>query len=180
MPGPQREPGWVRAPGGSYSKGIGSVASSLPLAGPDERFSNFATRGDIQLMNVQLEEMQNIFASSLQMAKNTMHTIESTLASHSYVFDSFRSDYISHESVPGGSIMNFLHLIREHVDIGDNHVRDVLTNEVGLQLKQLQDRVEQVNERVDDLQVLCESKLREYILLSRVILHNVCKQLSTQ
>ena len=126
-----------------------------------ERFSNFATRGDIQLMNVQLEEMQNIFASSLQMAKNTMHTIESTLASHSYAFDSFRSDYISHESVPGGSIMNFLHLIREHVDIGDNHVRDVLTNEVGLQLKQLQDRVEQVNERVDTLQVLCESKLRE-------------------
>ena len=26
-----------------------------------ERFSNFATRGDIQLMNVQIEEMQNIF-----------------------------------------------------------------------------------------------------------------------
>ena len=25
-----------RAPGGSYSKGTGSVASSLPLAGPDE------------------------------------------------------------------------------------------------------------------------------------------------
>ena len=36
MPGPQREPGWVRAPGRSYSKGIGSIASSLPLAGPDE------------------------------------------------------------------------------------------------------------------------------------------------
>ena len=36
MPGPQREPGWVRAPGSSYSKGIGSVASSLPLARPDE------------------------------------------------------------------------------------------------------------------------------------------------
>ena len=36
MPGPQREPGWVRAPGSSYAKGIGSVASSLPLAGPDE------------------------------------------------------------------------------------------------------------------------------------------------
>ena len=36
MPGPQREPGWVRAPESSYSKGIGSVASSLPLAGPDE------------------------------------------------------------------------------------------------------------------------------------------------
>ena len=36
MPGPQREPGWVRAPGSSYSKGIGSVASSLPLAGPGE------------------------------------------------------------------------------------------------------------------------------------------------
>ena len=35
MPGPQREPGWVKAPG-SYSKGIGSVASSLPLAGPEE------------------------------------------------------------------------------------------------------------------------------------------------
>ena len=34
-----------------------------------ERFLNFATRGDIQLMNVQLEEMQNIFASSLHMAK---------------------------------------------------------------------------------------------------------------
>ena len=26
----------MRAPGSSYSKGIGSVASSLPLAGPDE------------------------------------------------------------------------------------------------------------------------------------------------
>ena len=26
----------MRAPGGSYLKGIGSVASSLPLAGPDE------------------------------------------------------------------------------------------------------------------------------------------------
>ena len=37
MLGPQREPGWVRAPGSSYSKGIGSVASALPLAGPDER-----------------------------------------------------------------------------------------------------------------------------------------------
>ena len=37
MPGPQREPGWVRASGSSYSNGIGSVASSLPLAGPDER-----------------------------------------------------------------------------------------------------------------------------------------------
>ena len=36
MPGPQREPGWVRALEGSYSKGIGLVASSLPLAGPDE------------------------------------------------------------------------------------------------------------------------------------------------
>ena len=36
MPGPQREPGWVRVPGSLYSKGIGSVASSLPLAGPDE------------------------------------------------------------------------------------------------------------------------------------------------
>ena len=36
MPGPQREPGWVRAPASSYSKGIGSVASSLPLAGPEE------------------------------------------------------------------------------------------------------------------------------------------------
>ena len=36
MPGPQREPGWVRAPRNSYSKGIGSVASSLGLAGPDE------------------------------------------------------------------------------------------------------------------------------------------------
>ena len=37
MPVPQREPGWVRAPRISYSKGIGSVASSLPLAGPDDR-----------------------------------------------------------------------------------------------------------------------------------------------
>ena len=36
MPGPQREPGWVRAPESSYSEGIGSVASSLPLAGRDE------------------------------------------------------------------------------------------------------------------------------------------------
>ena len=36
MPGPQREPGWVRTPGSSYSEGIGSVASSPPLAGPDE------------------------------------------------------------------------------------------------------------------------------------------------
>ena len=36
MPGPQREPGWVRAPGSSYSKGIGSVAWSLHLTGPDE------------------------------------------------------------------------------------------------------------------------------------------------
>ena len=36
MLGPQREPGWVRAPGSSYFKGIGSVASSLPLAGPDK------------------------------------------------------------------------------------------------------------------------------------------------
>ena len=34
MPGPQREPVWVRAPGSSYPKGKGSVASSLPLAGP--------------------------------------------------------------------------------------------------------------------------------------------------
>ena len=126
-----------------------------------DQFLDFATRGDIQLMNVQIEKMQNIFASSLQMAKNTMHTIESTLASHSYAFDLFRSDYISHAAVPGGPIIKFLHLIREHVDIADNHVRDVWTNEVGLQLKQLQDRVEQVNERVDALQVLCECKLRE-------------------
>ena len=36
MPGTQREPGWVRAPGSWYAKGIGSVASSLPLVGPDE------------------------------------------------------------------------------------------------------------------------------------------------
>ena len=36
MPEPQREPGWVRAPGSLYAKGIGSVASSLRLAGQDE------------------------------------------------------------------------------------------------------------------------------------------------
>ena len=36
MPGPQRQPGWVRAPERWYSKGIGSVASSVPRAGPDE------------------------------------------------------------------------------------------------------------------------------------------------
>ena len=36
MPGPQREPGWVTASESSYSKGIGSVASSLPLAGPNK------------------------------------------------------------------------------------------------------------------------------------------------
>ena len=32
----QREPGWVRAPGSLYLKGIGSKVSSLPLAGPNE------------------------------------------------------------------------------------------------------------------------------------------------
>ena len=37
MPEPQREPGWVRAPESSYPEGIGSVASSLPLAGLDKR-----------------------------------------------------------------------------------------------------------------------------------------------
>ena len=37
MPGPQREPGWLRAPESPYSRGMGSVVSSLPLAGPDER-----------------------------------------------------------------------------------------------------------------------------------------------
>ena len=37
MQGAQREQGWVGAAKGSYSKGIGSIASSLPLAGPDER-----------------------------------------------------------------------------------------------------------------------------------------------
>ena len=37
MPGAQREPGWVRAVGSLYSKGMGSDASSLPLAGPHER-----------------------------------------------------------------------------------------------------------------------------------------------
>ena len=47
------------------------------------------------------------------------------------------------------------------MDIGDIHVRDVLTNEVGSQLKKLQDRVEQVNERADALQVLCECNLCE-------------------
>ena len=36
MPGLQGEPGWVRAPLSWYSKGIGSLASYLPLAGPDE------------------------------------------------------------------------------------------------------------------------------------------------
>ena len=36
MPGSQREPGWVRAPAYWYSRDIGSVASSLPLAGPDK------------------------------------------------------------------------------------------------------------------------------------------------
>ena len=36
MPGIQREPGWARAPESWYSRGIGSVASFLPLAGPDE------------------------------------------------------------------------------------------------------------------------------------------------
>ena len=36
MRGPQREPGWVEAPGSLSTKGIGSVASSLPLVGPDE------------------------------------------------------------------------------------------------------------------------------------------------
>ena len=33
----QGEPGWMRGPVSSYLKGIGSIASSLPLAGPDER-----------------------------------------------------------------------------------------------------------------------------------------------
>ena len=36
MPGPQREPGWVKGPRSSYLKGMELVASSLPLAGPDE------------------------------------------------------------------------------------------------------------------------------------------------
>ena len=36
MPEPQREPGRLRVSGSSYSKGIGSVASFLPLTGPDE------------------------------------------------------------------------------------------------------------------------------------------------
>ena len=36
MPGPQGEPGSVRAPESLYLWGIGSVASSLPQAGPDE------------------------------------------------------------------------------------------------------------------------------------------------
>ena len=36
MPGPQRDPGWVRAPGISYLEGIGAVALSLPLVGLDE------------------------------------------------------------------------------------------------------------------------------------------------
>ena len=36
MPGTQREPCWLRAPASSYLKGIGSVASSLPLASPDK------------------------------------------------------------------------------------------------------------------------------------------------
>ena len=36
MPGFQGEPRWVRVSESLYSKGIGSVASSLPLAGPDE------------------------------------------------------------------------------------------------------------------------------------------------
>ena len=37
MPGGQREPGWVRASVSLYLKGVGSTASSLPVAGPDER-----------------------------------------------------------------------------------------------------------------------------------------------
>ena len=36
MPGPQREPGWVKASESWYSKDIGSVASSPPLAGVDQ------------------------------------------------------------------------------------------------------------------------------------------------
>ena len=36
MLGTQREPGRVGALGSAHVKGIGSVASSLPLAGPDE------------------------------------------------------------------------------------------------------------------------------------------------
>ena len=36
MPGPQREPGWVKGLKTSYLKGIESVAPSLPLNGPDE------------------------------------------------------------------------------------------------------------------------------------------------
>ena len=36
MHGPQREPSWVRASKNWYRKGIGSVASSLSLAGPGE------------------------------------------------------------------------------------------------------------------------------------------------
>ena len=37
-PGPnfKREPGWVKTLRSSYSKSLGSVASSLPLAGPEE------------------------------------------------------------------------------------------------------------------------------------------------
>ena len=36
MPRPQREPGWVKGPKRWNLKGIGAVASSLPLDGPDE------------------------------------------------------------------------------------------------------------------------------------------------
>ena len=57
MPGPQREPGWVRASESAYSKGKGSVASSLTLAGPDkgsileilELMSVWAERAHFQL-----------------------------------------------------------------------------------------------------------------------------------
>ena len=36
MPEAQRVPGWVKAPESLYLRGTGSVAWSLPLAGPDE------------------------------------------------------------------------------------------------------------------------------------------------
>ena len=52
-------------------------------------------------------------------------------------------------------------LTREQFRIDVLHVRDVLTNKMGLQLKQVQEHVEHVNERTDALLGLRESKLHE-------------------
>ena len=98
-------------------------------------------------------------ASSFQMAKNSMYQIEGTLASHYIALNSIKTDCISNES-----FISFLFMLREHIDIGDAHVRDLLTMAIGelrARIHELQERVAQVTKHMGKIKVHYDASLNE-------------------